>query len=235
VPPRAPARQLIAFAELFGVNPGTARVALSRMVERGELRNDDGVYHLTGDLLARQQRQTAGLEPNTGEWDHTWELWVVDGGGRAGRDRAALRRAAAHLSLFERREGVWLRPANLHPDRLPAARAVLDAQADRYTARPDHDPAELIAELVDLDGWARAATELEARIADATRALAHDAAGALADGFVVAAATLRHLVSDPRVPATIAPRGWPAATLRARYADYDRTYRAELRTFLRSR
>ena len=37
---------------LFGVAEGTARVALSRMVDRGELRSGSGVYELAGRVRA---------------------------------------------------------------------------------------------------------------------------------------------------------------------------------------
>ena len=53
VPPRLPGRLLVAFAGEFGIQAGTTRTALSRMVDKGELRHlDGGQYELDGDLLA---------------------------------------------------------------------------------------------------------------------------------------------------------------------------------------
>ena len=124
IPPQLPGRLLVAFAEEFGIRPGTTRTALSRMVDRGELAHiEGGLYALTGDLLARQHRQEAGLHPTAHDWDGGWEMVVVPAGARSSAERAALRRACTHLGLGERRDGVWLRPANLDPDRLPAAKA----------------------------------------------------------------------------------------------------------------
>ena len=158
LPPRLPGRLLVAFAEEFGVNPGTTRVALSRMVDRGELvREADGHLVLAGPLLERQRRQEAGLAPRVRRWTGEWEMHLVPGGGRDAAERAALRRAAAHLGLWERRDGVWLRPDNLDPERLPEARAVLAAQSEHFVATPTADPARLAAELVDLPRWVDAA------------------------------------------------------------------------------
>ena len=71
-PPRLPGRLLVAFAEEFGINPGTTRVALTRMVDRGELaRVDGGHYSLAGALLDRQARPV--FEP----WVAHFNLFVA--------------------------------------------------------------------------------------------------------------------------------------------------------------
>lgn len=236
LPPRLPGRLLVAFAEEFDVKPGATRVALSRMVERGELvREDDGHYRLTGPLLDRQERQEAGLAPAVREWSGDWEMYVVRGGARGSVDRAALRRAGQYLGLGERRDGVWLRPDNLDPQRLPGARAVVDSQADRFVARPDHAATDLAAELFDLAGWSAIAEGLVEEMESVESSLAAQRPGALAAGFEVAARTLRHLVADPLLPETLGPADWPAAALRHRYARYDQEYRSHLSAFFRSR
>lgn len=227
VPPRLPGRLLVAFAEEFGIRSGTTRTALSRMVDRGELEHlDGGVYALAGELLDRHHRQEAGLRPAPRAWDGSWEMVVVPTGARPSVDRAALRRACAHLGLGERRDGVWLRPANLDPDRLPAAAQVVTAQAERWTARPDRSGSELVAELFNLDAWATTALELIGAI--------DREAQSLAEGFVLAAAALRHLVTDPVLPVELAPDGWPASELRSAYAAYSAAYQASLRSFFRA-
>ena len=236
VPPRLPGRLLVAFAEEFGVNPGTTRVALSRMVDRGELtREGDGHYVLAGSLLERQRRQEAGLAPRLRRWSGEWEMHLVHGGGRDAGERAALRRAAAHLGLWERREGVWLRPDNLDPGRLPEARAVLDGQTERFVATPAGDPLTLAGELFDLQGWADTADALRRAMAAMVDTLEAGSSGALTDGFELAARALRHLVGDPLLPDELCPPHWPAPGLRRSYDRYDRTYRRHLSAFLRSR
>lgn len=236
LPPRLPGRLLVAFAEEFGVNPGTTRVALSRMVDRGELsREVDGQYSLAGPLLDRQRWQEAGLAPVVRRWSGEWEMCVVCGGPRDSSERAALRRAAARLGLRERREGMWLRPDNLDPDRLPSARSVVAAQTERYLAAPADDAAALAAELFELESWADEASQLQARMLDMATRLDGGAPGSLASGFELAAQSLRHLVSDPLLPAELCPRGWPADELRVAYERYDREYRSHLSEFFRSR
>lgn len=231
VPPRLPARLLVAFAGEFGIQPGTTRTALSRMVDRGELRHlTGGEYELDGALLERHRRQEAGLRPATHPWDGTWELHVVSPGARPSADRSALRRACAHLGLWERRDGVWMRPANLASDRLPAARQVVAAQTDAYVASPQGDPAVLLAQLHDLAGWAERAEELVAELDESGPALA----GELASGFVLAATALRHLVTDPLIPVELEPDGWPATRLRQRYASFLVSYQSGLRAFFRA-
>ncbi|MEZ5247008.1 MAG: PaaX family transcriptional regulator C-terminal domain-containing protein [Acidimicrobiales bacterium] len=236
IPPRLPGRLLVAFAEEFGVNPGTTRVALSRMVDRGELhRETDGHYVLAGPLLERQVRQEAGLAPRVRPWSGAWEVHVVLGGARDAGERAGLRQAAAHLGLRERREGVWLRPDNLDPERLPSAREVVATQTERYLATPAGDPAALVVELFDLEPWATEARKHIRRMSAMSDRLDAGSPGSLADGFAVAAHSLRHLVADPLLPVELHPPEWPATALRRSYDEYDRTYRRHLSAFFRSR
>lgn len=229
-PPRLPGRLLVALATEFGVPPGTTRVALSRMVERGELINDDGTYELTGALTERLERQERGRQPRKRPWDGSWELWILrPDGGPAERDEAA--RAAAALGLAERRDGVWMRPDNLDPARLAASQRALDAVAERFVAHPASDPALLAAELWDLPAWAQRASELDGRMSEVVARLEADDRAALAPGFELSAAVLRHLVHDPQLPTELQADGWPAAELTASFDRYDRIYRQVLRAF----
>lgn len=230
-PPRLAGRLLVAFAAEFGISEGATRVALTRMVDRGEAVNDDGTYTLAGPLLERRTRQETGLRPHVRPWNGDWELWVAAPGPRAGRDRQALRRSLAHLGLGEQREGVWMRPDNLDPARLPDDRFVATGLATRFVGRPDGDAAALVALLFPVAEWADVAGALEGEMDQAADALRRGEVGSLPGGFTVAAAVLRHLVADPHLPAELAPPDWPSDRLRARYADYDALYRAELARF----
>ena len=230
-PPVLPSRLLVAFAAEFDVSEGATRVALSRMVDRGELLATDGSYELCGPLLARQIRQAAGLAPDVAPWDGTWEMYVVRPGARSTADRSGLRRALGHLGLAERREGTWLRPANLAENRLPDTAAVVADQADRFIARPDGSARALTAAIFPLAEWAGRALALREAMAELVDALDGGDRSVLAPGFELAAAVLRHLVADPRLPDELVPADWPAAALRDHYRDYDRRYRAVLRDF----
>ncbi|HEX9995184.1 MAG TPA: PaaX family transcriptional regulator C-terminal domain-containing protein [Acidimicrobiales bacterium] len=232
-PPELAGRVLVRSGELFGIAEGTTRVALSRMVAAGELEADGGRYRLTGRLLARQARQAESRTGATGPWDGTWRLAVVTADRRPAADRADLRAAMAGLRLAERREGVWLRPDNLDPARLPGARAVADRQCAWFRAEPDDDPAALAAALWDLDGWAGGATALLGRMAARVGDLERGGTAALAPGFVLSAAVLRHLQADPLLPADLLPAGWPGDELRRAYDRYDAAFAAAWRDWFR--
>jgi phenylacetic acid degradation operon negative regulatory protein len=233
-PPALRPVHLVRVGELFGIAEGTTRVALSRMVGAGELVVDDGRYHLTGPLLERQARQEASRSADPGPWDGTWDVRVVVGDARTADDRAALRAAARALGLAERREGVWTRPANLADGRAPGAEAVVDGQTERWSARPAGDAAALAASLWDLDGWRADAEALRAAMGGVVDRLEAGDADALASGFVLAAAVLRHLLADPRLPAELVPADWPGPALRHEYDRYDVAFRAVLSTWLRA-
>lgn len=216
-PPRLAARHLVSIGALFGIAEGTVRVALSRMVAAGDLLQVNGQYTLPERLVERQARQDESRDPHTRPWDGAWEVAVVTAERRAAADRATLRHTMVALRLAELREGTWLRPANL----VRAWPEVVTAQCTLIDGRPHDDPTPL---LWDLDGWAAEAHGLE-------RAL--DRAEGLAEGFLVSAAVLRHLLADPLLPEELLPRDWPGARLRARYDDFDRRYREVLQRHLR--
>lgn len=231
-PPELPGRLLVALAAKFGVSEGAARVALSRMVDRGELTNSDAVYRLAGHLLDRQRRQDTSLVGAQHPWDGRWDQAVVLGPAEPGH-RSARRASLAALKMAELREGVWLRPANLDPQRLPdePVRAAADLLWAHVVVA---DGAELAARLWDLAGWARTATELTAAMTAAGEQLAKDDDDALAPGFELSAAVLRHFVADPQLPESLLPDDWPGSGLRAAYRDFDEQYRAHLRRFFRA-
>ncbi len=233
VPPVLPGRLLVTLAREFDIAEGTVRVALSRMVERGELTNDGGTYALAGRMLDRQERQEASLRPSTRPWDGTWELVVIRAGARPTEDRSALRTALGQLGLREHREGVWMRPENLDPGRLPGSRRKAMGQTDRFTARPEGDPVALAATLFDLEPWAATASTLVASMRRMQRRLDDGEHAVLVPGFELAAAVLRHLVADPLVPDELLAPDWPAARLRETYADFDVAYRRVLQAFFR--
>ncbi|WP_327091421.1 PaaX domain-containing protein, C- domain protein [Nonomuraea sp. NBC_01738] len=216
-PPSLAARHLVRIGELFGIAEGTVRVALSRMVAAGDLTQRDGRYTLSVRLAERQARQDESRDPHPRPWDGAWEIAVVTAERRAPADRAAFRHTMGTLRLAELREGTWMRPANLLRD-WPES---VSAQCTLIDGRPRTDPTPL---LWDLDGWAAEARELE-------RALQR--AEGLADGFLVSAAVLRHLLKDPLLPAELLPPAWPGRELRERYDAFDTAYRELLLKHLR--
>jgi phenylacetic acid degradation operon negative regulatory protein len=227
---------LVALGEQFDITPGTTRVALSRMVDRGELANDDGVYSLIGRLLERQERQDRSTQP-TAQWDGTWECAIVTASGRSARERSQLRNALLTLGLGERREGVWMRPSNLEPDRMRVSRIAADAQVEWYRLAPiPVTEARLLAgQLYPLDTWATTALVLIEALTTAARnmttAARAEGGASLERAFTLDAAARRHFVHDPLLPAELEPPGWPVVGLRQAFAHFDGELGAALRSF----
>jgi phenylacetic acid degradation operon negative regulatory protein len=202
-PAWASASELIRLTADFGIKETTLRVALTRMVGTGDLvRSADG-YRLSDRLLARQRRQDEAMRPRTRAWHGSWHVVVVTSVGTDPRSRAALRNTMHDKRFGELREGVWMRPDNLDLQLAPdvAARVrVLEAHDER--------PIELTGQLWDLTEWVDAGNRLLDEIARATD---------IPERFVVAAAMVRHVLTDPMLPDELLPADWPGARLRAAY------------------
>lgn len=234
VPPELPTRSLVATAEILGIAPGTARVAMSRMVAAGELEATEDGYRLAeGPLLARQARQTLSRSGPARPWDGGWRMAVATADGRDATARADLRTATAALRFGALRDGVWLRPTNLPTGVLTGAEAQVTRQCTLLDARPD-DPTELVDRLWDLDGWARRAEELLDSLVELQHGLDHAGPEALADGFVVSAAVLRHFQADPLLPPELLSADWPGPALRSAHERYDQAFKQTLRAWQRS-
>lgn len=222
--------ELVAMASLFGISDGAARTCLWRMVSNGELTSHDGTYALAGDLLERRRRvDDASRTAATRRWDGTWELAVVSLDRRSAADRLALRKAATALHLAELREGVWIRPDNLDPDRLPTLRAVLDRQCVHFHDAATDIPAETIRSLFSLDDWAADARRLTRALQDEmdTEAVGVDD---FAYWFGLSVGVVRHLQLDPLLPAELMPQEWPGQDLRNAYRPFNVLFQQRLNT-----
>lgn len=205
-PAHARANELVRLTSDFGIKESTLRVALTRMVGAGDLiRSADG-YRLSDRLLARQKRQDDAIDPRVHPWSGEWVALIVTSVGNDARTRAALRTALHDKRFGELREGVWMRPDNIEAEPGPE----ITAQARVLRARDDH-PAELAAQLWDLSAWAQTGHRLLDEMA---------AAPDIPGRFLVAAATVRHLLTDPVLPDELLPADWPGDRLRAAYHDF---------------
>ncbi len=238
--------------ELFGISEGTTRVALSRLVADDDVIAEDSRYRLSDRLVDRQQRLDEGRAPATRTWRGGWEMAVVGPGARGAGGRATVGAELTALRLAELRSGVWVRPANLRrawpgslrdrvwrfeirrlghspePSERPSSGRPSSGQpeappsggsAGPSSRGPSPDrwgPAEdgtLAASLWDLKGWASRAEAL-------IGAFGSDESPARR--FMTAAAIVRHLQTDPLLPASLLPAGWPGPRLRRAYAGYER-------------
>lgn len=234
-PPRLPTRSLVRTAELLDINPGTTRVAVSRMVAAGELEPDGDGYRLASPaLLGRAVRQAQSRHGITLDWDGTWSLVVVTADSRTATERTDLRNALTSLRHAELREGVWLRPDNLPDGILPAAESIVERQCRRFLTRPDEAAVALAERLWPLRAWATEAEELLARLDHVGEQISDDGPDGLGAAFVLGAAVLRHLQADPLLPAELLPTDWPGPELRRRQDDFDQLFKARLRTWLQT-
>lgn len=205
-PAWATAAELLRLTTDFGIREPTLRVTLTRMVAAGDLvRSDDG-YRLSDRLLARQRRQDEALHPVTRDWDGTWITAVVTAVGTDARTRANLRTALQDSRFGELREGVWLRPNNLDSDVPELARDRV-----RVLRARDDDPLGLARRLWNLPAWSKTGHRLLREMR---------AARGVPLQFTVAAAMVRHLLTDPVLPAGLLPAHWPADAVRSAYAEF---------------
>lgn len=228
-PPVLPARVLVRAAALFGISEGTTRVALSRMVAAGELSTEDGMYSLVGPrLLERQARQATSRRAATKRWRGRWLLAIVTAERRDASDRSELRERLRAARLGELREGVWARPDNIDV-------VWPEVVAEHCTIVTDAkvDPA-LADELWDVAAWMSGANELRRDMHALIKPLDRGDTSALAPGFIISAAVLRHLQADPLLPDELLPSGWPGSSVREDYERFDAAYRSVLGDWFRS-
>jgi phenylacetic acid degradation operon negative regulatory protein len=235
-PPRMPASRLVEWCGLFGVAEGTARVALSRMVDRGELVTSDGIYELAGTLRGRQPAQDWSLAPKLNAWNGAWLLGVVSAGPRSPADRSALRQAGRRLRMVELRDGVWTRPDNLPRGAGPGeVWATADAQCTWWSASPDTEGVATAISLFAPGDWADRARMIHGHLVASTSAVSGGEGTAIAGAFVVGAAALAHVRADPLLPAELCERDWPGDALRTAYREYQTAFSATVREWFRSR
>lgn len=208
-PACATAGELIRLTDDFGIKETALRVALTRMVGAGDLIRTAAGYRLSDRLLARQRRQDDAIDPRIRDWHGDWLVLIVTSVGTDARTRATLRNTMHDKRFSELREGVWLRPDNLD----------LELGADvtvrvRILKARDEAPAALAAQLWDLSAWTATGHRLLDEMTE--KAQGPDIPGR----FLVATATVRHLLTDPVLPAELLPADWPGDRLRSAYHDF---------------
>jgi phenylacetic acid degradation operon negative regulatory protein len=235
--PHLTVAELVAVASLFGISDGAARTCLWRMVSNGELTADDGSYALAGRLLERRQRvdEASRIDDAAAlRWDGTWELAIVSLDRRSATDRLELRKAAIALHLGELREGVWIRPDNLDPQRLPTSRAVLDQQCTHFHNAATDITADKMRSLFSLDGWTADARVLtEAMKVALNPSERDDSTERVTYEFALSIAVVRHLQLDPLLPVELIPENWPGHTLRSTYRRFDDAFKQRMNSVFR--
>lgn len=233
-PPRLSSSRLVRACELFEISESTARVALSRMVAKGELAVADGRYMLLGKLLERQSRQRWSRSVTTRDWDGTWIVEVAHANARTAVERSDLRLAMRRLRFGEVRDGAWLRPDNLVGDADSWSTSIVAPQCVAFCGARPNESRRLAAQLFPLHQWAPAARSLVADLDRWQPALDRGDADALPVTFTLNAAVVRHLQNDPLLPDELLPRAWPGDRLRSRFESFDAAFVALWRAAIRS-
>ncbi len=224
-PPEMAVGRLLEFTSLFGVADGAVRTALSRLVAAGDLLVDDGVYRLSGRLIARQAEQDLGRATTTAEWDGSWWFAIALADRRSVAERRDFRARASAARLGELRPDIWIRPANLD--------APLDLADALVTRGPlEHGDGVALAErLWDLDALDQQAARLIVPLDEALPDLSppHAERGIPA-AFTALAAAQRFLRTEPRLPSALSARHH-ADDLRRHYATVARAFQSALDGF----
>ncbi|MAT03734.1 MAG: PaaX domain-containing protein, C- domain protein [Acidimicrobiaceae bacterium] len=227
-PPSLPASSLVALAELFGINGGTMRTALSRLVAAGDVELADGRYTLSARLRARQEAQDSGRRTTTSAWDGRWHTAVATVEHRDLADRRHVRGLMANSRFGELRPTVWMRPSNLAPPALDDDWVVVTGTASGAA------PAVLVDRLWSTDDLAARATELGRRLHEVDARLDPHDPRSIPTAFTLAAEILRFLRSDPLLPGELTPADWPVDDLRAAYEGFEHRLQAMLAPFLKA-
>jgi phenylacetic acid degradation operon negative regulatory protein len=130
------------------------------------------------------------------------------------------------LHLAELREGVWIRPDNLDPQRIPTSRAVLDRQCTHFHGAATDITADRMRSLFCLDEWEDDAKVLiEAMDVELKRNERDDSTESFTYEFAVSIAVVRHLQRDPLLPVELIGDHWPGGTLRNTYRRFDDAFK----------
>jgi phenylacetic acid degradation operon negative regulatory protein len=207
------------------------------MVSNGELTAADGSYTLAGRLSERRQRvdEASRIDDAAARrWDGTWELAIVALERRSAADRLELRKAATALHLAELREGVWIRPDNLDPQRFPTFRAVLDQQCTHFHGAATDIAADKVRSLFSLGAWADDAGALiDAMDGSLATGKRDDSTESFTYEFALSIAVVRHLQLDPLLPVELTGGHWPGRTLRSTYRRFDHAFKQRMNSAFR--
>ena len=223
--------ELVAVASQFGISAGATRTCLWRMVSNGELNGDEGSYALAGRLLERRERvdEASRIDDAARGWDGTWELAVVSLERRSASDRVELRKAAVALHLAELREGVWIRPDNLDPQRFSSFRAVLDQQCIHFHGAATDITADKVRSLFSLGEWADdAGVLIDAMDATLNASKRDESTESFTYEFALSIAVVRHLQLDPLLPVEFTGDHWPGNALRGTYRRFDHAFKQRI-------
>lgn len=144
-----PIGRLIDAAALFGIEPATLRVAVTRLIKDGLLESPDrGVYQPgpKSRALTRRVQSWKHVTQRLVSWHGDWLIALTHHLGRTDRKQLRARERALGLTGYQRiSSGDWVRPANL-------AGSLADLHADLTAIGADKDILLLRASDVSMAG-----------------------------------------------------------------------------------
>ena len=140
-----------------------------------------------------------------------------------------LTQAAVALHLAELREGVWIRPDNLDPQRFPTFRAVLDHQCIHFHGAATDITPDKVRSIFSLGEWADDARALiEAMDVALKTGKRDDSTETITREFALSIAVVRHLQLDPLLPVELIGEHWAGHTLRSTYRRFDHAFKQRM-------
>ena len=143
-------------------------------------------------------------------------------------ERRSFRESMVGSRLAELRPDIWMRPANAPaPPRLPDVLVT-------FGPLDCDDVGELVGRLWPLDEVEAAALRLADALGRQRSAIDDDDIAQFPQTFMVSAAAVRFLRTEPQLPAALAPSSWTANELRPLYDEFNTAFLGQLRSFFAS-
>jgi phenylacetic acid degradation operon negative regulatory protein len=229
-----PVAALVAAARLFRIDENALRVAIARLLARGQIARDERGQYRLGQAAHAIDRRVLGwraAELRVAKWTGGW--WLVRAGtlppARSG-GRRSRERALALLGFAELAPGLALRPDNLRASlgELRAELRELGLEADALVAlvrELDPESEARARGLWKRDAFARSyARALAELAASEARLAALPEERAMVESFLLGGRVIRELVLDPLLPEPLAPEAERRALIAA-MRRYDRAGR----------
>ena len=207
-------RQMIASlvhaGELFGIEPATLRVAVTRLLKDGLLESPERGVYIPGPrakALTRRVQEWRDVAGKVVPWNGDWLAAMTHQLGRRDRKQLRIRERALALSGYQPAEaGLWVRPANLARDLSAHRQDLIDLGADETL------PVLRIREVAapDLGDWTQlwSAQALERSYTEAIRTMTEslvrleqmEAPAAARESLLIGQAVIRAINFDPLLP-----------------------------------
>ncbi len=204
-----PIARLVDAGRLFGIEPATLRVAVTRMTQAGLVESPERGVYVAGPKargLNRRAREWQGVAKRIRPWTGDWLVALTHHLGRTDRKQLRARERALALSGYrETEEAFWVRPANLAQEVQDHRTDLIDIGAD-----PAIRILKVTATAPDASGWPSLwsteelersyATAIDAMSASLARLPNLSAADAARESLLIGQAVIRLINFDPLLP-----------------------------------